>query len=221
MKLEGNNAERIASLLIFFIILLIIYILVSLAFSSITHSKIENMIKDGMGFAVTGIAPIIAILLFNDWRHQHRLVKSESESQLIVNSFDEIKQNFLINIGIMNHPQVYKDLDFTEVFKRNADIGKLIYNLKKKIEIFKQNNTNLQFSSISDNCYKHYSLANGEFYSICKTYENDMLLAKDDPNAKVKVISNFHDGFKEMYLNFDFGNSELERLRVELSKFII
>lgn len=221
MKLEGNNAERIASLLIFFIILLIIYILVSLAFSSITHSNIENTIKDGMGFAVAGIAPIIAILLFNDWRHQHRLVKSESESQLIVNSFDEIKQNFLINIGFMNHPQAFRDLDFSEVLQRNSDIGKLINNLKKKIDIFKQNNPNVQFSSLTDNCYKYFKIANEDFYSICKTYENDMHLAKEDPNAKVKVICNFNDGFKEMYLNFDFGNSELERLRDELSKFII
>lgn len=71
MLLKGNNAEKIATTFIIFIILLMIYILISLAFRSITHSSVENMVKDGLGFAASCIAPIIAILLFNDWREQH------------------------------------------------------------------------------------------------------------------------------------------------------
>ncbi|WP_227553826.1 hypothetical protein [Acinetobacter baumannii] len=71
MLLKGNNAEKIATTLIFFMILLVTYILVNLAFRSITHTTLENMVKDGMSFSATAIAPIIAILLFSDWRFQN------------------------------------------------------------------------------------------------------------------------------------------------------
>ncbi len=69
MLLKEIMLKKIVTTLIFFIILLVTYILVNLAFRSITHTTLENMVKDGMSFSATAIAPIIAILLFSDWRY--------------------------------------------------------------------------------------------------------------------------------------------------------
>ncbi|WP_440608828.1 hypothetical protein [Acinetobacter baumannii] len=90
MLLKGNNAEKIATTLIFFIILLVTYILVNLAFRSITHTTLENMVKDGMSFSATAIAPIIAILLFSDWRVQHLAIKRLCCTNLSVKGFSAI-----------------------------------------------------------------------------------------------------------------------------------
>lgn len=124
MLLKGNNAEKIATTLIFFIILLATFVLINLAFRSLTHTSLENMVKDGMGFAATSIAPIIAILLFSDWREQHLAVKLETEAEKIVKSLLEI------NFEIDNlDAEVRKDIKNINVLETQ----KVIFNLRKRL----------------------------------------------------------------------------------------
>ncbi|GAA5560689.1 hypothetical protein Asch02_02200 [Acinetobacter schindleri] len=78
MLLKGNNAEKIAISIIIFFVLFVSFVLISIAFKSMTHSSIENMVKDGMGFAATGLTPIIAFLLFIDWRESHVEIRNEN-----------------------------------------------------------------------------------------------------------------------------------------------
>ncbi|QVR66874.1 hypothetical protein [Acinetobacter sp. BHS4] len=124
MLLKGNNAEKIATTLIFFIILLVTYILVNLAFSSITHTTLENMVKDGMSFSATAIAPIIAILLFSDWRVQHLAIKMETAAEKIVKNLLDI--NFEIDIL---DAEVRKDIKNINV----EDTQKIIFDLRKRL----------------------------------------------------------------------------------------
>lgn len=124
MLLKGNNAEKIATTLIIFIILLATYILINLAFRSITHTTVENMVKDGMGFSATAIAPIIAILLFSDWREQHLAVKMETAAEKIVKNLLDI--NFEIDI---------LDAEVRRDFKNiNVEVTqKIIFDLRKRL----------------------------------------------------------------------------------------
>ncbi|HFX6311713.1 TPA: hypothetical protein ACIFC2_000793 [Acinetobacter baumannii] len=124
MLLKGNNAEKIATTLIFFIILLVTHILVNLAFRSITHTTLENMVKDGMSFSATAIAPIIAILLFSDWRVQHLAIKMETAAEKIVKNLLDI--NFEIDIL---DAEVRKDIKNINV----EDIQKIIFDLRKRL----------------------------------------------------------------------------------------
>lgn len=124
MLLKGNNAEKIATTLIFFIILLVTYILVNLAFRSITHTTLENMVKDGMSFSATAIAPIIAILLFSDWRVQHLAIKMETAAEKIVKNLLDI--NFEIDIL---DAEVRKDIKNINV----EDTQKIIFDLRKRL----------------------------------------------------------------------------------------
>ncbi|MCZ2977195.1 hypothetical protein RFI07_10025 [Acinetobacter baumannii] len=124
MLLKGNNAEKIATTLIFFIILLVTYILVNLAFRSITHTTLENMVKDGMSFSATAIAPIIAILLFSDWRVQHLAIKMETAAEKIVKNLLDI--NFEIDIL---DAEVRKDIKNINV----EDNQKIIFDLRKRL----------------------------------------------------------------------------------------
>ncbi|HCW3748769.1 TPA: hypothetical protein OXK62_003307 [Acinetobacter baumannii] len=124
MLLKGNNAEKIATTLIFFIILLVSYILINLAFRSITHTTIENMVKDGMSFSATAIAPIIAILLFSDWREQHLAVKMESTAEKIVKNLLDI--NFEIDIL---DAEVRKNIKSINI----EDTQKIIFDLRKRL----------------------------------------------------------------------------------------
>ncbi|WP_032018986.1 hypothetical protein [Acinetobacter baumannii] len=124
MLLKGNNAEKIATTLIFFIILLVTYILVNLAFRSITHTTLENMVKDGMSFSATAIAPIIAILLFSDWRGQHLAIKMETAAEKIVKNLLDI--NFEIDIL---DAEVRKDIKNINV----EDTQKIIFDLRKRL----------------------------------------------------------------------------------------
>ncbi|MFX5016160.1 hypothetical protein ABTC38_17400 [Acinetobacter baumannii] len=124
MSLKGNNAEKIATTLIFFIILLVTYILVNLAFRSITHTTLENMVKDGMSFSATAIAPIIAILLFSDWRVQHLAIKMETAAEKIVKNLLDI--NFEIDIL---DAEVRKDIKNINV----EDTQKIIFDLRKRL----------------------------------------------------------------------------------------
>ncbi|QDK98210.1 hypothetical protein FM020_10060 [Acinetobacter tandoii] len=88
MNLKGNNAEKLATTLIIFFVLLISYILISFLFAHWSTPNWPSMVKDGMGFAVTGITPVIAILLFNDWREQHELMKREANLEKILLNFN-------------------------------------------------------------------------------------------------------------------------------------
>jgi len=124
MLLKGNNAEKIATTLIFFIILLVTYILVNLAFRSITHTTLENMVKDGMRFSATAIAPIIAIFLFSDWRVQHLAIKMETAAEKIVKNLLVI--NFEIDIL---DAEVRKDIKNINV----EDTQKIIFDLRKRL----------------------------------------------------------------------------------------
>lgn len=124
MLLKGNNAEKIATTLIFFIILLVTYILVNLAFRSIMHTTLENMVKDGMSFSATAIAPIIAILLFSDWRVQHLAIKMETAAEKIVKNLLDI--NFEIDIL---DAEVRKDIKNINV----EDTQKIIFDLRKRL----------------------------------------------------------------------------------------
>lgn len=124
MLLKGNNAEKIATTLIIFIIMLLAYILINLAFNSITHTSMENMVKDGMSFAATAIAPIIAILLFNGWREQHQAIKMESSAEKMVKSLLDI--NFEIDVLDAEVRRDIKNLDVLET-------QKLIFDLKKRL----------------------------------------------------------------------------------------
>ncbi|WP_079770015.1 hypothetical protein, partial [Acinetobacter baumannii] len=124
MLLKGNNAEKIATTLIFFMILLVTYILVNLAFRSITHTTLENMVKDGMSFSATAIAPIIAILLFSDWRVQHLAIKMETAAEKIVKNLLDI--NFEIDIL---DAEVRKDIKNINV----EDTQKIIFDLRKRL----------------------------------------------------------------------------------------
>ena len=65
MNLKGNNAEKLATTLIIFFVLLISYILISFLFAHWSTPNWPSVVKDGMGFAVTGITPVIAILLLS------------------------------------------------------------------------------------------------------------------------------------------------------------
>ncbi|ENG7686585.1 hypothetical protein ABVE62_003752 [Acinetobacter baumannii] len=124
MLLKGNNAEKIATTLIFFIILLVTYILVNLAFRSITHTTLENMVKDGMSFSATAIAPIIAILLFSDWRVQHLAIKMETAAEKIVKNLLDI--NFEIDILDAEVRKDIKNINF-------EDTQKIIFDLRKRL----------------------------------------------------------------------------------------
>ncbi|WP_336956728.1 hypothetical protein [Acinetobacter johnsonii] len=93
MILKGNNAEKIATTLIIFIILFLIYSLVCAALNKITGSSLDNLVKDGMGFAVSGVAPVVAILLFNDWRNEHIAVDNRNASIRIKELIKELKNS--------------------------------------------------------------------------------------------------------------------------------
>lgn len=90
MNLKGNNAEKLATTLIIFFVLLISYILISFAFAYWSTPSWPSMVKDGMGFAVTGITPVIAILLFNDWREQHNAIRNENISNNVEKTLDKL-----------------------------------------------------------------------------------------------------------------------------------
>lgn len=91
MHLKGNNAEKIAVTLIIFIVMFIIYLFVCLILNNLTESSLHSVVKDGMGFAVTGVTPIIAILLFNDWREEHNIKSLFATLDLINNKTIEIE----------------------------------------------------------------------------------------------------------------------------------
>ncbi|RSP90809.1 hypothetical protein EA716_18905 [Acinetobacter baumannii] len=161
MLLKGNNAEKIAISIIIFFVLFASFILISIAFKSMTHSSVEDMVKDGMGFAATGLAPIIAILLFNDWRENHRLVRDELEvndlykkirnDNLTMLKFvydlahqknkenTEIMENYFEEYNILNENNIYA-LNELERMKPRL-INSQFYNVARKI-------LNLQFELI-------------------------------------------------------------------------
>lgn len=98
MNLKGNNAEKFATTLIIFFVLFLSYLLICLIFKTMTGTNLESMVKDGMSFAVTGITPVVAILLFNDWREQHKLMKNEANIERILldlNNVDRKIKKFL------------------------------------------------------------------------------------------------------------------------------
>ncbi|WP_312586553.1 hypothetical protein [Acinetobacter sp.] len=92
MNLKGNNAEKIATTLIIFFVMFVAYLLVCLIFNYLTGFNLENSVKDAMSFAATCITPIVAILLFNDWREEHQIKSLFSTLDLINSKAIEIEE---------------------------------------------------------------------------------------------------------------------------------
>ena len=107
MKIQGNNAEKIATTLLIFSFLIVFYILIGMAFNSLTHSNIEDLFKDGMTFAATCLAPIVAILLVNEWRIQRLTIKFETDAEKIVKSLISLHSDITILDAEINNIYFY------------------------------------------------------------------------------------------------------------------
>ncbi|ENX34905.1 hypothetical protein F889_01545 [Acinetobacter colistiniresistens] len=145
MIIRGNNAEKIATILIIFFSLAICFILISLAFSSITHSSIENIVKDGMVFAATCIAPIIAIFLVNDWKAQHYSIKLEKDAEDIVKTIINLNSEIsLLMRKVQKALITAKEGDDTDTWEElDAEIGLLTAKLSALIT-----DANISFSHL-------------------------------------------------------------------------
>ncbi len=102
MNLERNNAEKLATTLIIFFILFLTYVLVCIIFKTMTGTNLESMVKDGMSFAVMGITPVVAILLFSDWREQHKLMKNEANIEKILLDLNNLDRKIkrILNVSL-------------------------------------------------------------------------------------------------------------------------
>ncbi|MFV5193227.1 hypothetical protein ACMXYY_13995, partial [Acinetobacter courvalinii] len=84
------------------------FILKSDWFKTIDLAVFYEVLKDTFALTAALLAPIVAFLLFTDWRKQHRLVKNENLSQEILSQLEEARQKILINFGLLSKPEIGK-----------------------------------------------------------------------------------------------------------------
>lgn len=124
MNMKGNNAEKFATTLIIFFVLFLTYILVCIIFKTMTFTNLESMVKDGMSFAVTGITPVVAILLFSDW--------SEHKIKGTLQLLDDLNDlSFHIKNGFgFYHAKIIMEKEITtNEFRNREDRQRLLWEL--------------------------------------------------------------------------------------------
>lgn len=173
MNMKGNNAEKFATTLIIFFVLFLTYVLVCIIFKTMTVTNLESMVKDGMSFAVTGITPVVAILLFSDWREQHVSIKNEQISDEILN--------------IMNQIRVYLNLsskfdDKSIFYSKQSEFFTLLLDLRVNLQqinthdsISKEYKSNIQkaIKSLTDFWESYAQTVNYDFLAENERKYND------------------------------------------------
>lgn len=167
MNLNGNNAEKIATTIIMFIVMFLAYLLVSLIFNYLSNATLDSVVKDGMEFAATGIAPIVAILLYSDWRHEFVAVNNRNASiaikdivEWLINSLHSYTQRIETSDSFLEYRSTYykKLIEFKKQVELLQDVDKDLHAYKKNcVEVEKllfkcgNNFQNIYFSRISEN----------------------------------------------------------------------
>lgn len=176
MNLKGNNAEKLATTLIIFFVLLISYILISFAFAYWSTPSWPSMVKDAMSFAVTGITPVVAILLFSDWREQHTSIKNEQISDEIFNIMNQIRV-------YLNLPSIFDDKSI--FYSKQSEFFTLLLDLRANLQ---QINTHDSISrEYKSNIQKAITSLTNFWESYAQTVNYDFLAENerkynDNPN---------------------------------------
>lgn len=218
MIFKGNNAEKIATTLIIFIVLFSIFIFISLAFKSVTHSSVENMVKDGLGFSATCIAPIIAILLFSDWRAQHFQAKIEKDGLEIYDLILKINLKlFYLERHALKKEISLKKLE--ELYEINSEIFLLLKNLDMKILSFEHqkefsSESNKKFTDKAKEIQRRQNFIKSSVRELLSGFE--VLIGKSNFTQRHRNFTKIQN--EDIYDNLDLLDEDITTLSVYITE---
>ncbi|WP_434278964.1 hypothetical protein [Acinetobacter sp. CE-15] len=64
-------------------------------------NKIYELAKDTLSFCAAFVGPVIAYVLFNDWRQEHLEKKLENDSEIIIKNINQIMRTLINYLGII------------------------------------------------------------------------------------------------------------------------
>lgn len=144
--------EKIKLVWIWALILSVIYFVISAWLMSdgykIDSIKTYNLIKDTLTLAAAFLAPVIALVLFTDWKVEHMTISNEKITQDIHNSIKDI--DVLLNFGVTT--------DKDEFNKVTANIYGLISSL----------NTNKDLLRLCEDAVVEYQDNVGKLIELCR-----------------------------------------------------
>ncbi|MEG1313764.1 MAG: hypothetical protein RSD40_05570, partial [Bacilli bacterium] len=142
-------------------------------------NKIYELAKDTFSFCAAFVGPVIAYVLFNDWRGEHIEKKLEADSESIFKNIHEIHLKlFEIRMSICR-----KDtLEENEGLKTNMSMELLTIDLmriRNYINLLKEEKQSaLSFIDLSKEIVKSLDEVNNEFYDIQNAFGNHHMLNK-------------------------------------------
>lgn len=113
--------EKIEDISFWIIVFLIIYLIVAYLIQSewlskiLEFSEIYEILQDGLTITAAFLAPLAAFVLFSDWREQHKLVKTEKDTEQIIQNIYDVNKILLdlfstICEGEKNNHNTYKTI---------------------------------------------------------------------------------------------------------------
>lgn len=182
MNLKGNNAEKFATTLIIFFVLFLAYILICIIFQTMIGSSLESMIKDGMGFAVTAITPVVAILLFSDWKEQHKLMKNEENIEKILIDLHHVDRkikkflNTALSLGA-------DTIEFENLIPLKSEIAQCSYDITSiflQLSIFEFKVDDQEFNNVCSKFLTEISFVLNQCRFGLECYEKTLNINDDD-----------------------------------------
>lgn len=218
MVFKGNNAEKVASTLIIFIVLFLIFIFISLAFKSVTHSSVENMVKDGMGFSATCIAPIIAVMLFSDWRAQHFQSKIEKDGLDIYDLILKIN----LKLFYLERHALKKEISkkkHEELYEINSELFLLLKNLEMKLLSFEHQKefsfeSNKKFTAKAKEIHQRQNLIKNSVRELLTGFE--VLIGHSDLTQSHRNFIKIQN--EGVYDNLDLLDEDITTLSVYITE---
>lgn len=142
-------------------------------------NKIYELIKDTLSFFAAFAGPVIAYVLFNDWRQEHLEKKLESDSESIFKNISDIYLKlFEVRMSICRQVT----LDETEGLKINMTMELLTIDLmrtRNHINLLKnESGKTIDFINKSNIIIDSLNEVNNEFYDIQNAYVSYHLLNK-------------------------------------------
>lgn len=111
---KRNLKDKISDVVFWTAVFIILYFLVAYLLESnwleetLKLGKVYSLLKDALGLAAAFLAPVAALLIFNDWREQHVAISNEENSQDIYKKIHSISRYFHLPVD-NNSENFYKN----------------------------------------------------------------------------------------------------------------
>lgn len=178
-----------------------------------------DVLKDSLTLGAAFLAPAAALVLFNDWRVEHRLKKLENSSKSVVHQTQELYSNFfdfyikLLDASLINKDKLNNFLSELTNLMIKVDMVRNsmgeFYNLEGGLEFIGEINKTLYlFNDVSSDLYR-----------AIKIYETKYLNQTISYYADFQELLNQEAKYTQM--NLELIKGKLDPIRKLASKYEI